>query len=516
MGKKIIFLAILAVLVLAVSGVAHAWQGRMGGMGDPFGLIADESDYLIHPAKIANGEGVRFYGDYRFTYTGVTDWDYDVNVFNSGGTLVRFFRYNTSGYEQDHDVLLGSAFPLGPGRMGLFFSYQGKRSDYDGNVQPSFSPGTDTYDLVSKFDAFAMRLFYGLPVDGVPVVGKVKLGGEFQFAYRQEKNEADLLQQSVPPLGVSLENPQGSFSVALFSGNKNFLLFMLPYDSHYLETLFKGSIETTIGPVAAALTVRGGFIFNGDNEFVRIGTLNTFDLKGDVEGWRIGGDLWLRYPLAKDLTVPFLVRIDYQTKTRDGDGIIPPGGTLVGFQADYDSKERSFDLEVGGGLDKEFAKGLRLAAGIYYGYNDARNIFSLTVPADFDYADYSPYPSLIEHRLRVALAGEWVISPAVTLRMGLEPFYGWIHEDFGNASNEFLPFIEDVSLNGSRWGIGASVGGSVKLLQKLTLEPFVNGGYQEIKLDGDGTEFYRSAFLDVSELQRQWYIGGGFSILYDL
>jgi hypothetical protein len=514
MSKKILFLAILGVLVFALAGVAQAWQGRMGGMGDPFGLVADESDYLIHPAKIANGEGVRFYGDYRFTYTGVTDWNYDVNIFNSGGALLRFFQYDTSGYEQHHDVLLGTAFPLGPGRMGLFFNYQGKRSDYDGNVQSIFSPPTDTYDLSNQFDAFAMRLFYGLPIDGVPVVGSVKLGGEFQFAYRQEENEAEMLQQSVPPFGALLENPQGSFSIALFSGNKNFLLFMPPYNSHYMEALFKGSLDTTVGPVAAALTMRGGFIFNGDNELLRIGALNVFDLKGDVEGWRIGGDLWLRYPLSKDLTVPFLVRIDYQTKTRDGDGIIPLG-ILSGFRADYDSTERSFDLEVGGGLDKELAKGMRIAGGIYYGYNDARNIFSLTVPANFDFADYSPYPSLIEHRIRVALAGEWGISPSVTLRMGLEPFIGWIREDFQNASNELLPFIEDVSLDGSRWGIGVSAGGTIKF-KPITLEPFVNGGYQEIRLDGDGTELIRSLFLDVSELQRQWYIGGGFSILYDL
>jgi hypothetical protein len=510
MGKKVLFLTILAVLVLAIAGVAQAWQGRMGGMGDPYGLVADESDYLIHPAKIANGEGVRFYGDYRFTYTGVMDWDYDVAVFNSGGSLLRSYRYNTSGNDQTNGALIGTAFPVGPGRMGLFFHYEGNRGDYEGNVQSIFSPPTDAYELASKFDAFTVQALYGLPIGR-----SFKLGGEFQLVYHQEENETQMLQESVPPFGTLLENPQGSFSIALFSGNKNFLLFMTPCDSHYLEALFKGSLDATLGPIDAALTVRGGFIFNSDNEFVRVGALNTFDLRGEVEGWRIGGDLWLRYPLAKDLTVPFLVRIDYQTKTRDGSGIIPPGGALAGFQADYDSKERSFDLEVGGGLDKEFSKGMRLAAGIYYDYNDARNIFSLTVPADFDFADYSPYPSLTEHRLRVALAGEWGISPAVTLRMGLEPFIGWIREDFQNASNELFSFNEDVSLDGTRWGIGASLGGTIKF-KPLTLEPFVNGGYQEMRLDGDGIEFYRSVIIDARELQRQWYVGGGFSILYDL
>jgi hypothetical protein len=514
MKKSIVFFVFLPLLLLVLAVTSYGWQGRMGGMEDPYSLVQDESDFLTHPAKIASGKGISFYGDYRFTYTGVTAWNYDVNIFNAAGTLLRFYRYDTSGDEQSHDALLGAAFPLGPGRMGLFFNYEGKRSNYDGTVQSSILPFRDTYELKSNFDAFAMRLLYGLPIENVPIFGSVKLGGEFQFAYRLENNETQMQQQSVPPFGALLENPQGSFSIALFSANKNFLLFMPPYDSHYLEALFKGSVDTTIGPVAAALTVRGGFIFNGDNELVRIGTVNVFDLKGDVEGWRIGGDLWLRYSLAKDLAVPFLVRIDYQKKTRDGDGIIPIG-ILSGLQSDYDSTEKSFDLEVGGGLDKEFAKGMRVAAGIYYGYGDARNDFSLTVPGVSLFADYGPYPSLVEHRLRVVLAGEWSIIPAVTLRMGLEPFYGWMKENFENASNEFLPFIEEVSLNGHRWGIGASLGGTIKF-KPLTVEPFINGGYQEIKLDGDGTEFLRALRMDVNELQRQWYIGGGFSVLFNL
>jgi hypothetical protein len=392
--------------------------------------------------------------------------------------------------------------------MGLFFNYKGKRSDYDGDVTSSLSPLTDTYELKSNFDAFALRALYGLPI-----FGSFKLGGEFQFAYRQEKNETEMLQQSLFPFFY--ENPVGSFSIALFSGNKNFLLFMPPYDSHYLEALFKGSLDATIGPIEAALTVRGGFIFNGDNELVRILTANAYDLRGNVEGWRIGGDLWLRYPLASDLTVPFLVRIDYETKTRDGDGIIPIG-ILAGFPANYDSTEKSFDLEVGGGLDKELAKGLRLAGGIYYGYHDARNDFFTAILGTPFYSDYNQYPSIIEHRVRLALAGEWGISSSVSLRMGLEPFYGWVREDFSNTTVAFpAPSIEDVSLDGYRWGIGASLGGSVKFKQ-LTLEPFVNAGYQEMKLNGDGSEVVRALIMDVTELQRQWYIGGGFSVLFGL
>ena len=79
--RKSYLLMILPLLVLVLANTSYGWQGRMGGMGDPYGLIADESDFLIHPAKISKGEGVRFYGDYRFTYTGVMDWKYNLDEF---------------------------------------------------------------------------------------------------------------------------------------------------------------------------------------------------------------------------------------------------------------------------------------------------------------------------------------------------------------------------------------------------------------------------------------------------
>ena len=61
MKKGFFTLMVLSLLVCALAGVSQAWQRRMGGMGDPYGLVADESDFLIHPATIAAGEGIRFY-----------------------------------------------------------------------------------------------------------------------------------------------------------------------------------------------------------------------------------------------------------------------------------------------------------------------------------------------------------------------------------------------------------------------------------------------------------------------
>jgi hypothetical protein len=79
MTRHIMVAALVPLLVMALAGISQAWQGGMAGMDDPYGLISDESDFLIHPAKIAQGDGVRFYGDYWFTYPGVMDWDYDLD-----------------------------------------------------------------------------------------------------------------------------------------------------------------------------------------------------------------------------------------------------------------------------------------------------------------------------------------------------------------------------------------------------------------------------------------------------
>jgi len=141
MKKVLLSVLFLSLLVFALSGVSYGWQGRMGGMGDPYGLISDESDFLIHPAKIAKGEGVKFYGDYRFLYTGVLEWDYEMDLFTPAGVLGAVFNREGEGEEQRHELLLGSSFPLGPGRMGLFFTYDGIRGESDGD-QPEWYPPT--------------------------------------------------------------------------------------------------------------------------------------------------------------------------------------------------------------------------------------------------------------------------------------------------------------------------------------------------------------------------------------
>jgi hypothetical protein len=500
--KKVLLVMIgLSVLVFALTGVSYGWQGRMGGMGDPYGLLADESDYLIHPAKIAKGEGVRFYGDYRFLYTGVTDWD--VDGVDPGGDP---FSFDFSGNELRHNALLGAAFPLGPGRMGLFFTYEGQRGDFD------YLDVDTVIKLTDDLDNFALRLFYGLPV------GSFKLGGEVGFAYRQDKKELFAYATDMSNAFVNLHMSEAAFLNV-------FLPPFAPYDSSYWEIPMKLGVEGKVGPLDLEFTLHGGVIVSGDNtlrenEQSPVGVVTGgIDMDGDVGGWRIGGDLWLRYPLTESLTLPLLVRADYWEKTRDGDGSLFGAPEILW---DYKHKETSLDLAIGGGLDMELAKGTRIAGGIYYNYlrhtEDVSTMIFDTGVFDLGF-DFSNFPTLTEHRVMVRLAGEHEFSPLFALRMGLEGFYGWATQDltfsvFSPPDTETV----DISSHGSHWGIGASLGGSIRF-KPVTLEPFVNAGYQSLDLSGDGGGFDNgvlTATFDRDDTRNQWYVGGGLSILFDV
>ena len=93
MKKHIMVAALLALLVIALAGVSQAGQERMGLIGDAYGLLQDESDFLTHYSQIAQGEGIRLYGYYRFTYMDVMDWDDDLDLLDAP----RYFHLDTSG-----------------------------------------------------------------------------------------------------------------------------------------------------------------------------------------------------------------------------------------------------------------------------------------------------------------------------------------------------------------------------------------------------------------------------------
>jgi len=480
-------------------------------MGDPYGLVSDESDFLIHPAKIATGEGVRFYSDYRFTYRGVKDWDYNLDHFNTAGTLTGYNHYDTSGSEYSHETLLGASLPSGSGRMGFFLSYDRMKGDYDGNEDLLGMDNYATYDITKDLDNFALRLLYGLPLGGF------NLGGEVRLSYRSEENTS------------WLERTNGSSGYLNYIVNTSFpdanlLPFLPPYDSNYWEALLKGSLEGHIGPADVEFTLRGGFVFNGDNSLtierqIPVGIVKAVaDMDGDVEGWQIGGDLWLRYPLDGGLSLPFLVSVGYQDKTRDGEGPGRLGWTPWSNQS-YETGAKDLQIVVGGGADNKLGAGTSIAAGIYYKYfQGEKDIIFHVEPASYEYFDSYDVPLHTEHQVLVRFAGEREFTPTVALRMGLDFFYGWVKEDFEfTYSFSAAPvYTDNLSLNGYRWGVEGSVGGTFTF-DGFTLEPFLNAGYQDLNLDGDGKRTGTSTGLwKIDKSRRDWFIGAGFSVLFDL
>jgi len=503
MKIRSVFSGFLVFLVLSIACSSYAWQGRMAGMGDPSGLLPDESDFLTHPSMIADGKGINFYGGYRYTFTDVDNWDITLKTFDPAtGALLTRSGFRASGDENRHDAHLGSAMPLGSGRLGIFFGYSGKRNDFSGHANqfdPSDSINTK-FRLDSDFDSFELRLLYGFSM------GALSLGSEIQLAYRDEENKT---------LQFNSDGWVTNFPLGGMAPAANLFYYMIPYDSEFWEILFKESLSGTLGPMKFALTGRGGFIFDGDNKYDTSSSSGEFGkFKGDVEGWRVGGDLWLKHPLANGFSLPLAARIDYQRKRKDGFG---PGLMFANGVADYVHKESIFSLEVGGGVSKEFSGGTTLAAGIYYAFLDEKNSFWAfgTDGVDFGTFDYGKYPNRTEHQIILKLAGEKEVSPLVTLRTGLNFFYGWISEDFKLGYADSLPssFTDKISLDGDRWGIGAFAGGTVKL-QRFLLEPFLGGGYRRLDISGNGFETNAPSLEELDKFRNEWFVSVGLSIKY--
>ena len=170
MKVNFLFAAVIGFLVLSTGGYVYSWQGRMAGMNEPSGLVSDESDFLIHPAKIAKVEKLTFYSNYRFDFRDLPAWNYSLDYINTmTRSLMIRFPYNSSGDEREHEIFSGAVFPWGPGKMGFFLQYKGNRNDYDGSciIQSSIYIPTDTrLWLENDLDSIVLKLLYGIPMAG--------------------------------------------------------------------------------------------------------------------------------------------------------------------------------------------------------------------------------------------------------------------------------------------------------------------------------------------------------------
>ena len=336
------FRLLLAVsMVLALWGGAYAWEGRMGGMGDPYGLVSDESDLFILPTRIVDGTGIQYYGDVRFMYHDLSDMNWNARLSGSLGFLgdtitgVDFGgSWGSSGNVWDYSTRVGVTLPAGTGRLGLFFKYTGQRGSYDGTQTLAGSidglgsaSAVSSYNMRSDYDDFNFRITYGRPLGS-----DLRIGGEIQVGYHQETNKYRSSLNSLQVLD-SVGDPVGIPALALQMENDflgTLFPFMKPFDSSYWEMLFKAGVEGHFGPAWIGMDVRGGPLFGGDNTWSQSmngAVLNTdgttiysgaqsFRLKGDVSGWKLGGDFWLRVPVSDSLSVPFSVTVDYLEKTR--------------------------------------------------------------------------------------------------------------------------------------------------------------------------------------------------------
>ncbi len=563
MRGKIALVLFLPLLAALLGGVAFAWEGRMGGMGDPYGLVSDESDYLILPSKIADGKGVEYYATGRFLYHDVTDWNWSGKL--AGAIQIGNLRlggvdadgkWSSSGNLFDYSTTIGAAFPAGAGRMGIFFNYTGRRGDFTGNQNLfggiTFDDGTsDTlsarsrYSMDNSLDNFNLRVIYGQPIGC-----DLQAGGEIQIAYQQDQNKTfnslrGVSVNGVPLDGVNLSwDQQNDFLGELFP-------FMMPYDSSYWEILFKGGLEGKVGPAWLGMDVRGGPIFGGDNKWsygeafsvtsgdTSVIAENGFKLKGDVSGWRVGGDVWVRYPCTETVSLPFSLRVDYREKTRDGDGV---GDTLFGISTgqisfvalgnplwQYSNTEKNFDLEVGGGVDIQVTKDTKVAAGLYYDFIQSKEQLSLGVDTGLfvnatdtlvlNLTD-GEFPQITENLVKFKLAAEKNLASWV-LRGGFTAFGGAVTEDY--SATFYTPQLSGVrllsnhaSIDGTTWGILGSIGASTKI-QGFTIEPFIQAGYQQYSVDGPGkTDII--GLIDIpwalTKDKDEALVGAGFSITF--
>jgi len=520
MKKGIVASMCFTILILLCAVPTHAWQGRMAGMGGVYGLVEDESDFLTHPAGIANGQGLNFYGNMMLGLRTTDKVKFSTYSYEASdpddfwGT-----DSEASGREFRYEGLFGGAFPVGTGRVGIFLQYSGLNGSLRGDTVENNEGDIDAYpyDTKNKLDALALRVLYG-----VPVSKNLKAGAEFQIAYKKDKNKTKITDVNN---GFTMINAVYGFEDEEFS----LLALGVPYDSRYYEASMKASVETLIGPAKASLTLRGGLPFSTKNkyyyeELYSNGYFGGGDHDGKVKGHNFGADAWLRMPLNNSLALPFVVKFDYAKMNRKAEG--QGMGGWDDYYERHTYQDKSLTITAGGGIDYSPNKGTRIAGGLYYTYLKDTVDFTYmytnypNVGSYWSWHGHDGYPETREHRISFKAAVEKIVSTDLALNGGFNAFYGRIKQnnDYsyrGTNDTEIYDFSS--SVKGNRWGIGASLSASIKAGATI-MEPYITGGFERFKVSGDGAR-YEDGVLDVvfSDLRmnkKTWFIGAGLAIRF--
>jgi hypothetical protein len=140
---------------------------------------------------------------------------------------------------------------------------------------------------------------------------------------------------------------------------------------------------------------------------------------------------------------------------------------------------------------------------------------------NYAHGNLNKFPYHMEHRLVLNVAGEQVVCDDLTVRGGLDFFYGWIRADNygGSADFDLSGFSRSLvgsgsatlPLDGHTWGISGSLGATQKLCG-LTFEPFIKGGYQFF--DTDGSIGFGPISVGLDKKKAEWFTGAGLSVLF--
>ncbi len=155
-------------------------------------------------------------------------------------------------------------------------------------------------DATTRLDNYALRLIYGQPVKSV------NLGAELGVAYRNEKQD-DRLNLGIPIsfddiLAVSTQGIGAAWP------------YMIPYNSSYWELSGKLGLNKKLNQTDIDWTVYGAGLLSADsdNQYKLQGDVSEIDvddepgnvenalgvrnnMNGDVSGYQIGSDLWIRH-----------------------------------------------------------------------------------------------------------------------------------------------------------------------------------------------------------------------------
>ena len=344
---------------------------------------------------------------------------------------------------------------------------------------------------------FALKAIYGLPV------GPVNVGAELGFAYVKEE------QKNLMPTEMLINFPWGAEDKPVL----NLLPYMIPFDSKYWEANAKVSAAGKTGPVSYMFTLRGGLPFAADNEYVYsdLEDPESFWAEGKVKGFNVAGDLWMRYAVSDNISLPFVVSAGFKKITRDGSGFFDGG-----FPIEYEHEAKDIFVTVGGGAEMTPTSGTRLAAGLYYNYLKSEQNAQFIEPGDpsWYFDNYTDMPKTSEHRLTLRLLAEQELNSVLSLRGGLSAFYGLAKRNYSYIADGYFwitPSPVSVSADGAHYGVNASLGASIKA-GAVVLEPFINAGYAKFKTDGDGFTESMPTYVEVNKTN--WLAGGGLSVKF--